>query len=164
MVRSTARAHAQNADDARLDSHMITMAEEARGHRKTLPSGEIRFGANQALCIYPSGVYCDFAAVGASHRGRGGRALFGHLYPDKDPAGFLATHPGLGEFTPNAAAEHDDEAEAEARAVYAQVLYDSAEKNSPLVRRYLTQTRGLPLPADIEARIQFHSRPVSAAE
>ena len=155
MVRSTARAHAQNADDARLDSHMITMAEEARGHRKTLPSGEIRFAANQALCIYPSGVYRDFAAVGASHRGRGGRALFGHLYPDKDPAEFLATHPGLGEFTPNAAAKHDDEAEAEARAVYAKVLYDSAEKNSPLVRLYLTQTRGLPLPPDIEARIRF---------
>ena len=157
MVRSTARAHAQNADDARLDSHMITMAEEARGHRKTLPSGEICFAANQALCIYPSGVYRDFAAVGASHRGRGGRALFGHLYPDKDPAEFLATHPGLGEFTPNAAAKHDDEAEAEARAVYAKVLYDSAEKNSPLVRQYLTQTRGLPLPPDIEARIRFIS-------
>ena len=136
---------------------MITMAEEARGHRRRLPSCEIRFGANQALCIYPSGVYRDFAAVGASHRGRGGRALFGHLYPDKDPGEFLATHPGLGEFTPNAAAKHDDDAEAEARASYAKVLYDSAEKNSPLVRQYLTQTRGLPLPPDIEGRISFIS-------
>jgi hypothetical protein len=136
---------------------MITMAEEARGHRKTLPSGEIRFAANQALCIYPSGGYRDFAAVGASHGGRGGRALFRHLYPDKDPSEFLATHPGLGEFTLNAAAKHDDEAEAEARASYAKVLYDSAEKNSPLVRQYLTQTRGLPLPSDIEARIRFIS-------
>ena len=134
---------------------MLAMAEEARGHRKTAPSGEVRFGANQALCVYPSGVYRDFAAVGTSHGGRGGRALFAHLYPGKDPAGFLAAHPGLGDFTPDAAGEHDDEAEAEARAVYAKVLYGSAEENSPLVRRYLTQTRGLPLPPDIEARIRF---------
>ena len=116
------------AEHARLNGYMLDIASAARGTPIADSSGNWRFGSKGGLCVYANGQFHDFSA---DKHGCGALDLIAHLYPSEDATAWarawLATHSGVGAFTPNGDGEPaDDFAEVEASA-YIQSLYNGAQ-------------------------------------
>ena len=134
MSTSTNKLSAE--EHARLDSFMLIIAGEARGHHKHDGSGKHTFGSKGAHCVYADGQYHDFSSSGPTAHGHGALAQIRHLYPDVDSVewarAFLAAHPGTGDFVPSADTNTKGSAEEDAeRLAYLTALYAGA---SPLIR------------------------------
>ena len=118
-------------EHARLDSYMLIIAGEARGHHKHDGSGKHTFGSKGAYCVYADGQYHDFSSSGPTAHGHGALAQIRHLYPDVDSVAwaraFLAAHPGAGDFVPGADTNTKGSAEEDAeRLAYITALYAGA--------------------------------------
>ena len=147
---------------ARLDSQMLVIANEARGHHKHDGSGKHTFGSKGAHCVYADGQYHDFSSSGPTAHGHGALAQICHLYPDVDlvewARAFLAAHPGTGDFVPGTDTKTKGSAEEDTeRLAYITALYAGA---SPLFEdtpgyRYFTHIRRLPLPLEVLALLRW---------
>ena len=116
MSTSTNKLSAE--EHARLDSFMLIIAGEARGHHKHDGSGKHTFGSKGAYCVYADAQYHDFSGSGPTAHGHGALAQIRHLYPDVDSVAwaraFLAAHPGRGDFVPSADTNTKGSAEEDA--------------------------------------------------
>ena len=133
------------AELARLDSYVLDIAG-ARGAPVADSSGNWRFGSKGSLLVAANGQFHSFED--GTH-GFSAFQLIEHLHPAEDAVAWgrawLATHPGVGAFTPGESDPVDDFAEVEA-TTYIQSLYGGAAAlNDRPGAIYLTQTRGLPL-------------------
>ena len=160
MSTSTSKLTAE--EHAKLASHTLVIANEARGHHKHDGSGKHTFGSKGALCVYADGQYHDHSGSGSTAHGHNAFDLVCHLHPNVDPVewvrAFLAQHPNMGDFVPGADTKTKGSAEEDAeRLAYITTLYAGA---SPLFEdtlgyRYLTQIRRLPLPPEALALLRW---------
>jgi hypothetical protein len=147
---------------AKLDSYMLVIADEARGHHKHAGSGRHLFGSKSALCIYADGHYHDHSGSGPTAHGRNAFDLVCHLHPNVDPVdwarAFLVAHPGAGHFVPGADTNTEGSAEEDTeRLAYITALYAGAAlltEGSP-GRRFFTEPRGLLLPSEALALLRW---------
>jgi Protein of unknown function (DUF3631) len=147
-----------SAEHARLDSYILDIAREARGHAAPDGSGNYRFGSKGGLCIYANGQFHDFSG-GAREHGYNALLLIQHLYPNEHAIiwarDWLARHPGNGSFIPGDSEPVDDFAEAEAMA-YVERLYNGAPPiDGTQGYTYITHTRGLPLYPEDQAQLRW---------
>jgi hypothetical protein len=69
-IAVTTSANKLSAEEhAKLASHMLTIAGEARGHHKQDGSGKHTFGSKGALCVYVDGQYHDHSGSGPTAHG-----------------------------------------------------------------------------------------------
>jgi hypothetical protein len=114
------------AEHVRLNSHMLTIASEARGAPIADSSGNHRFGSKGSLLVAANGQFHSFED--GTH-GFSAFQLIEHLHPAEDAIqwarAWLATHSGVGAFVPGESDPVDDFAEVEA-TTQVQSLYDGA--------------------------------------
>jgi Protein of unknown function (DUF3631) len=149
-------------EHARLDSYMLIIAGEARGHHKHDGSGKHTFGSKGAHCVYADGQYHDFSSSGPTAHGHGALAQIRHLYSDVDSVewarAFLATHPGAGDFVPGADTNTKGSAEEDAeRVAYLNALYEGAAflTEDTLGYRFFVEGRRLSLPPEALALLRW---------
>jgi Protein of unknown function (DUF3631) len=146
------------AEHARLDSWMVAIAREARGHAVADSSGNWRFGSKGGLCVYANGQYHDFSG-GAREHGFNALQLIEHLNPAEDAVAWvrawLAQHSGNGSFTPGESEPVDDFAEVEAMAFLTSLYNGAAPIDGTPGYIYLTKTRGLPLRREDQAQLRW---------
>jgi Protein of unknown function (DUF3631) len=146
------------AEHARLDSHILTIASEARGTPVSDNSGNWRFGTKGALCVFPNGQFHDFAG-GTREHGRNALQLIEHLYPNENAIvcarDWLAQHPGDGTFTQGESDPAEDFAEVEAMALVDTLYSGAAPIDDTPGYTYITVTRGLPICPEDMARLRW---------
>ena len=148
-------------DYVRLNSHIRTIATEARGTPVSDSSGNWRFGSKAALCVFSNGQFHDFSG-GAREHGYSALQLIEHLYPNEDATAWarawLEKHPGDGSFTPGEGEGEpaEDFAEIEATAFIDSLLYNGAVLTDDTPGyAYIVQTRRLPLRTEDQAQLRW---------
>ena len=144
---------------ARLNSHLITIASEARGTPIADSGGNYRFGSNRGgLCVYANGQYHDFSGGSRAH-GYNAFQLVQHLYPEADAItwarDWLARHPGVGAFVAGESEPVDDFAEVEALAYVERLYNDAAAIDDTPGYAYIVKTRGLPLRPEDQDQLRW---------
>ena len=148
-------------DYVRLNSHIRTIATEARGTPVSDSSGNWRFGSKAALCVFSNRQFHDFSG-GAREHGYSALQLIEHLYPNEDATAWarawLEKHPGDGSFTPGEGEGEpaEDFAEIEATAFIDSLLYNGAVLTDDTPGyAYIVQTRRLPLRTEDQAQLRW---------
>jgi hypothetical protein len=151
-----------SAEHAKLDSHMLIIAGEARGHHKQDGSGKHTFGSKGALCVYVDGQYHDHSGSGPTAHGHNALELVCHLHPNVDPVewsrAFLAAHPGMGDFVPTTDTNMEGSSEENAaRLAYINALYGGAASLTDTTPgyRFFIEIRRLPLPLEVLALLRW---------
>jgi hypothetical protein len=144
------------AEEARLDSWMLEIADEARGEMRA-ETGGWRFGANYALIVHTGGWFHDFSA---GKGGRGALELIAHL---KSGGGlhaaqvWLAQHQGDGRLGRVAAGDEGEDrpsADDVERIAYVRGLWDRAQPLSPQAIQYLSGRNLDPIAAGAAAQLR----------
>jgi N6-adenosine-specific RNA methylase IME4 len=140
------------AEDVRLDTWVLEIADEVLGHQHEEGDGSFRFGENRALVVHPDGWFYDF---GAGKGGSGGLALLALLSDlGLDDAAqkarqWLAAHEGSGilalsvEEAEAAEARSARKSDAERAAFLAEVWARTVDIKETPGWAYLTVERGL---------------------